>query len=552
MTFFRNPSLTPNSVTEGTSKEKSFVEYMTSNLNWLYEHSPVNFSTITGWRHPSMQRVIGRNPLCGRAGNVAKDTTAFAEEIKKLAKAAEKDPRGRAYCNFGPSATVLLTRPEDIAQAYLQDANNDKADRGKLLKPFNKIFGDNNLFNIETNETWETKRKKLEDFVFQPRSLAELVRPMQEIVDEFIDEIHKQGEIKSLEIHMMRFAMEVFARAGLNTTERLGDRAQAISDGFDKALAASSLPINTVWLHLDTALKYMGLSAGRFLDKERDDLKKVIRENFFEQHKDDLLTNRTILMEEQLRDTDPDVLFENTVSDIGLSLLAGHETTARLLQFAVILLAKNPEVLAKLREEIASNRPNSDTWSYADLDKMIYLQKILKETLRLYPPLPVMPRLLTEKMTLAAIPFCETKEEYDIAMAKRDVTQDVELAVGTCVDIAPWITHRLPNLYPNPTVFNPDRYKSASFDSTDKCTWFPFGIGKRNCSGRRLAMTEAKLYLIKFVELFDFQPTCLQGKELLAATMNGTLRHDGPVSLKITERSNVVVDEKPNPTLRHR
>ncbi len=530
----RNLSIFSDNLSSNQPKYKSFGEYIFDTFNWLYEHSPINFSFITGMHHPSIQRLTG-NPLLGRALEVTKDAGGLAKEIEALAKIAEKDPKGRAYLSFGFHPTLLVTRPEDIAQVFVH--NGDNVDRGKLLDTFAKIFGETNLLTMPTNETWQQKRLKLTEWILQSKGLSPLVKPMQEIVDEFIAKMaNDEGHIASLETFMVSLTMEVFARTGL-ASKLIDDQAQKISDVFGRALEVASFPMNTVLLRLDATLKYIGLCASKHLDKERDDLQKILKENFFEPNQENLL-NKPNLLQEYFKQNPNDLnaAFQNTISDLGLLLLAGHETTSRLLQFTIILLAKHEDILEKLRDEITKNRPENGEWTFQDLKKLTYLEKIIKETLRLYPPIPIIPRMVTKSFVLADIPVCKTTNEYEKAMKERDTTKDVILHPGTGVDIAPWITHRLPSIYKDPLKFNPDRYKNSSIDSSESYSWIPFGAGSRNCPGRHFAMQEAELFLIQFVEKYDFKPSCKTAK-LLETTMRGTLKHKGEIQLDITLRN---------------
>lgn len=532
----RRLSFFSNTLSDGhaASNSKSYSEYLFGVFNWLYEHSPINFSYVTGMYHPSMQRLMG-HPILGRSLEVTKDAAGLADEVAKLAKLAEKDPLGRAYLSYGPYPSMLLTRPTDIAQVLMQ--NGDKIDRGKLLDAFAKIFGDDNLVVIPSNKLWHDKRKQLLEWIFNAESLTGLVQPMQHIVDEFIVKINENdGHIASLEPLMVSLATEVFARTRL-ASEPLGEKAQRLSDGFGKALDVASEPMNTVWVRLDAILKYLGIHMSAHLNKERDELQKIIRENFLEPNQKNLAERENVLQEYfKNHPGDTQAAFKDAIGDSGILLLAGHETTSRLLEFIIILLSQHEDVLVKLRDEIAENTPENGEWSRKDLENLTYLEKIIKETLRLYPPFPVLPRMVTGSFVLADIPVCTTKEQYEEAMKTRDVTKDVVLHPGTGVNIAPWVTHRLASVYENPLEFNPDRFKTTSIDSSDNCSWIPFGAGNRNCPGRRFAMQETMLFLIQFVEKYNFKVSCKNGNPL-DTLIRGTLKLRNDIQVEVTPRT---------------
>ncbi|MBV9576005.1 MAG: cytochrome P450, partial [Gammaproteobacteria bacterium] len=145
-------------------------------------------------------------------------------------------------------------------------------------------------------------------------------------------------------------------------------------------------------------------------------------------------------------------------------------------------------------------------------------------------------RRVTKTFTLHKIPFCKSKEEYEAAKAKRDVSRDVIIHAGTDITVSPWVTHRLESVYKDAMRFNPDRYKNASVDFNENCEWLPFGAGPRNCPGRRFAVQEAKLFSIEALRKYDFTLSA-KGANVGDADMRATLKHAGELQLNLTERN---------------
>jgi cytochrome P450 len=543
---FSNFSLFPNSTNKSNvsnnHKNKSFGENLFDTFNYYfnygtfnryYEHSPINLSTITGMYHPSIQRLKG-NPFLGRALNVP-NANGLAKEVEKLTEISTNDPLGRAYLSFGFEQNLLITRPEDIAQIFIHNHNN--IDRGAMLEVFAKIFGDTNLFTVPNSEQWREKRTQLTKWILEEDALTNLVCPMQEIIDQFIEEMkYKNGHIDNLETFTVSLTMDVFAKCGL-ASKRLDHNAKKISDEFGKSLSESSLPMNTMLVRLDKTLKYVGVCLTKHLDKQRESLQNTLKENFFQPNLENLFNIPNILQEHLKKySDDPETAFKNIQSDLGLLLLAGHETTSRLLQFTLISLAQNPDVLEKLREEIALYQSANGKWTHQDLNKLTYLDKVIKETLRLYPPVPIIPRRVTNTCTLANIPLCNSQTEYKEAMKKRNVNEDVILHAGTNIIVASWFTHQLPSLYEDPKRFNPDRHKSGSIKSTDNFTMLAFGAGLRSCPGKFIAVEEAKIFIAQLIMKYNFNPTC-EGAKLGDTETWGTLKHAGTLQFNFTPRN---------------
>jgi cytochrome P450 len=153
-------------------------------------------------------------------------------------------------------------------------------------------------------------------------------------------------------------------------------------------------------------------------------------------------------------------------------LLAGHETTAAALTWAFHLLDGHEEVESRLRGELGevlAGRPPA----FADLGRLPYLDCVLSEVLRLYPPVWRLSRHALGEDTVGgyAIP------------------------AGCVVLLSPWLTHRHPAYWPDPERFDPDRFAAAASSGRPRFAYFPFGGGPRICIGNSFALMEARLIL---------------------------------------------------------
>lgn len=169
---------------------------------------------------------------------------------------------------------------------------------------------------------------------------------------------------------------------------------------------------------------------------------------------------RTAMTDEQLRD------------EVMTLLLAGHETTALALSFAFYLLGKHPECEATLVAEldrVLDGRPPT----VADLDDLSYTEKVLTESMRLFPPVYGIVR--------------EPVEE--------DVIGGYRVPAGTTIAINQWTVHRDSRWYTDPLAFRPDRWTSGFRESLPRLAYFPFSAGPRRCIGDRFALLEARLVL---------------------------------------------------------
>lgn len=155
-------------------------------------------------------------------------------------------------------------------------------------------------------------------------------------------------------------------------------------------------------------------------------------------------------------------------------LLAGHETTAIALTFALHLLGRHPETQAAVRREVA-DVVGSRTPTAADARELVLTTAVLKEAMRLYPSAPFFGRraVTDEELCGYVVP------------------------AGTSVIIAPWNIHRDPRLWPDPLRFDPGRFlpETEAREERHRYAWMPFSGGPRACIGQHFSLLEAVLSL---------------------------------------------------------
>lgn len=166
-------------------------------------------------------------------------------------------------------------------------------------------------------------------------------------------------------------------------------------------------------------------------------------------------------------------------------LVAGHETVASALTWAIGLLARHPEHWRRIREEAASVTDPGHLRA-ADLAGLIHTRAVVDEALRLFPPAWIITR----------------SPLRDTVLAHR------RIPAGSLVIISPWVLHRDPDLWPEPDAFIPDRFTgptagSVSRRATAHGHYLPFGTGLRLCIGRDMAVIEAVVTLARLATAFD-------------------------------------------------
>ncbi|GIX15078.1 MAG: cytochrome P450 [Paracoccaceae bacterium] len=166
------------------------------------------------------------------------------------------------------------------------------------------------------------------------------------------------------------------------------------------------------------------------------------------------------------------------LDQVAIFLLAGHETSAAALAWALWLLATHPAAQERVAAEGAALPPRA---GLADLDRLGFTRAVLRETLRLYPPVPMLVR--------------ET--------AGRECFRGRALGPGTLVLVSPWHLHRHRALWRDPDGFDPGRWAGPAPART---AYLPFGAGPRLCPGAGFAMAEGVLVLARIAAAFVLSP----------------------------------------------
>lgn len=209
------------------------------------------------------------------------------------------------------------------------------------------------------------------------------------------------------------------------------------------------------------------------------------------------------------RDEDGGQLDDKQLRDEILTLfVAGHETTAMSLAFTLSLLCRHPEIYRQARAQVdALGRLPT----YDDLPRLELLLRCFKESMRLYPPIPILIR----------------ETERDIALGGYRIPRDSVLL------ISPYATQHRADLWKEPEVFDPDRFLPAAEAARPRHAFLAFSTGPRICLGMHLALMEGPLVLATLLQRYDF---ALPDHAPLVAEVREALRPRGGVPLRIRRR----------------
>lgn len=201
------------------------------------------------------------------------------------------------------------------------------------------------------------------------------------------------------------------------------------------------------------------------------------------------------LKNEEPKDGSAALTMNQVAAEAFVFFLAGFETSSSLLSYTLYELAQNATIQQRARKEIQTVLArHNDQLTYEALLEMTYIEQILKESLRKYPPIAGLNRRCTEKYTFA----------------DRNITIDV----NTVVLVPVYAIHHDPEYYPEPERFDPERFTAEAEQSRPHEAFLPFGAGPRNCIGLRFGMMKACFGLITMLRHFTYE-TCTESVESL-------------------------------------
>lgn len=180
---------------------------------------------------------------------------------------------------------------------------------------------------------------------------------------------------------------------------------------------------------------------------------------------------------------------DNIRGQLIVLLIAGHETTSGMLAYALYHLWKHPEVMEKLIAEVDQvlGRDFSYTPTYEDVGRLAYTQRVLKETLRLCPPVPMFPRYVTRDTTVG-------NGRYDLKAGER-------------IFVSLSAMQKNPRFWgADAQVFRPERFGPEEEKLHHPHAYHPFGMGARSCIGFQFALIEAKMVLARVIQRFTARP----------------------------------------------
>ena len=287
----------------------------------------------------------------------------------------------------------------------------------------------------------------------------------------------KSGQQVDMLREMQRLTIRVAAKTLFNV--EIDEQAEELGKAFTTALAYA----NNYWVWWNIPFLRWNLPFTPFgrLYRAMRRLDHFVYQVIAERRASDADTGDIISLLLAARDEDGSALNDRQVRDEVMTiLLAGHETTANLLTWALYLLSCHAEVREKLLGELTTvlaGRPPT----IEDLAHLSYLEMVINETLRLYPPAWTILRRASEPVEI----------------------DDTRVSAGDIIWLSQWVIHRMPEYFPDPQAFKPERFDLQQGMKHEQYAFFPFGGGPRLCLGRTFAYMEARIVLAMLLQRYS-------------------------------------------------
>src|SRR2546427_5293720 len=325
--------------------------------------------------------------------------------------------------------------------------------------------------------TIDGEKHRQQRHAVQPAFHKKRVEGYAAIMEQYTRELLKTwhpGDTVDMSRTMQELTLRIVSKClfSIDLSSQLGP----LSDAFDGVIGSStSMAEDLLNIRIDNPITGYGkrMAAMRQLDM-------LIYTLIAQRRDDDRAYNDVLamLMSAGSGEEPETKLTEKQIHDHILTFLAvGHETTAITLVWTFYLLSQYPQVRAKLQADIcdvlAGREPTLD-----DLAKLPYLDWVLNESMRLYPPAWLQMRFV----------------------AKESELDGVRLPVGTLIILSQWVIHHLPDIWEDAEVFKPERWDPANGRPIVPGAYFPFGGGPRTCIGMPLAQLETRIILTSILQ----------------------------------------------------
>jgi len=371
----------------------------------------------------------------------------------------------------------VANSPDIIRYVFVENKDNYERKSPQMRRALEPLLGDG-LF-ISDGKTWASRRR-IQTPMFDNAHIQMYSKTMISTIEEMANNWQAQGDGATIEAHteMAKLAAEIIARTLFG--EKLGaENSEAVVSAFAdyqsvvKQMALSNFLGLPDWMPNVNAKLGKARVAAKTIHEAVDTIIALAEKGGHEG------TMVAELLKANKMESGEDLMTRKQIrNEIIVLFMAGHETTANVLAWTWYLISQAPEVEQKLHQELDSVL-GGRTPEYADVEKLVYTRAILDETMRLYPPVPLLSR----------------------QALKDDEIRGRKVPAGSIMLVAPWLIQRHKKFWKNPDSFIPERFMPGA-EKPKKFTYLPFSAGPRVCIGKSFGITESVLAIAIVAQRF--------------------------------------------------
>ncbi|MDB4991609.1 MAG: cytochrome [Myxococcaceae bacterium] len=406
-------------------------------------------------------------PLIGALPALLRDPMAFYRSLSD-------DYGDIAYAEVGPAKLYVLSEPSLIEE--LLNGKHKSCMKDGLTRKLVPLVGQGLLTN--EGESWKRQRK-LASQPFSPKRITAYASSMVEATERHVSR-YVDGETRDFHVDAMALTLDIagITLLGVSTeaeSARVAHLLEEILGYFEERMGT--------WARL-LPPAFPTLKQLRFRKAKRE-LDVIVRRIIDSCRRDGAQADHLLGRLIQARGEDGQPMSEQLLLDEAVTmLLAGHETTALSLMYAVYLLSTHPAAAARLRAEL-DTQLSGRALTAADLPQLPFLDAVVCESMRLYPPAYAFGREVVQSFELGG---------YTIP-------------VGAQVIISTFAMHRKARYFSEPARFLPERWLDGSLSALPRFAYLPFGGGPRVCIGMHFAQLELALVLGTLVQQVELHVT---------------------------------------------
>lgn len=438
-------------------------------------------------------------PLTGQEGFVRATWTFLRNPIEGFGPLAYSQPIV-SVPSFGKKLHVI-TDPEGMMTVLAKEAGKftKTAIDARILGPATK----EGLLSVHGAQ-WKRQRKSVAP-MFRKRHMADLAPMINGVLEAFYEKLDHAPAIE-LNSAMADLTFDILAKALLGDPKGLDRERLKYATRKVVTSAGTLRPDDLVpWPRwVPRPISPSGKRALKALKKAADALLDSRREGPVQ---DDLVS---LLISAGATEADEGLSRREQRDNLIGFFIAGHETTALTLTWALYLVGSHDETARRIRAEV-EKVCGQKAITYDDISKLIFTQAVIDETMRLYPPAPMLNR--------------ECHEATEVHGRK--------INVGDTFLLCNYVMHRTERLWEEPLVFDPDRFLRNPSLKSKGAPFMPFGAGPRICVGAAFATMEAVMALATLVRGYDIQ---VKGNAYPRPLMTVTLRPEGGIEARFVKR----------------